>query len=225
MGEFWAKSGTGLFVPPGNFKDYLSILANSGIELDKVKVLDAGCNRAWFAHFAVDYSGFDQNKEAVKNAREFWRGKRGWSKEDTERRIRVGTIEAAPFENETFDLVFAKDVLEHSRDPLTALSEFERLLKKDGCLFLSTPDIQKWVWHDPTHVRPYSRRSHRMIAEIQRWKILNEAYESVMPGTQKIARLFGNRSPLPLRALAGLSFWKRNVITVFMKGPFDEKSH
>jgi len=44
-----------------------------------------------------------------------------------------------PFENQTFDLIFALDVLEHIFDPKSALNEIKRMLKKNGLFFISVP--------------------------------------------------------------------------------------
>jgi len=42
-------------------------------------------------------------------------------------------------ENQSFDLIFALDVLEHIFDPKTALYEIRRILRKNGLLFISVP--------------------------------------------------------------------------------------
>ena len=43
------------------------------------------------------------------------------------------------FEDQSFDLIFALDILEHIPDPESALDEIIRLLKKGGYLFISVP--------------------------------------------------------------------------------------
>jgi SAM-dependent methyltransferase len=43
------------------------------------------------------------------------------------------------FQDETFDVVFLMEVLEHVRTPERALAEIHRVLKKEGMLLLSTP--------------------------------------------------------------------------------------
>jgi len=44
-----------------------------------------------------------------------------------------------PFPSETFDLVLASHVLEHSISPIIALSEWRRILKKDGVIIVWGP--------------------------------------------------------------------------------------
>ncbi|NBW98522.1 hypothetical protein EBR03_03010 [bacterium] len=45
-------------------------------------------------------------------------------------------------------------------------------------------------------------------------KIIYSGYESVAPGTQKIARVFKGRSPLIIRLLSHFRFWPRNAVTL-----------
>lgn len=50
-----------------------------------------------------------------------------------------------PYQDASFDVVLFMEVLEHLReDPMHALSEINRILKQDGLLLLSTPNIASW---------------------------------------------------------------------------------
>ena len=44
-----------------------------------------------------------------------------------------------PFDSNSFDLIFALDILEHVENPSIAIDEILRILKKDGLLFISVP--------------------------------------------------------------------------------------
>ena len=48
---------------------------------------------------------------------------------------------AAPFKNASFDYVLFLEILEHIRNPYFAIREISRVLKPEGLLFLSTPNI------------------------------------------------------------------------------------
>ena len=67
-----------------------------------------------------------------------------------------------PFDDESFDIVFTKSVIEHIIDPSFFLKECRRVLKPAGLIIILTPD---WVSHivnfydDPTHLRPYTEKS------------------------------------------------------------------
>jgi len=53
--------------------------------------------------------------------------------------------ESAPYPAEAFDGVLLMEVLEHfAVDPLFALAEVNRILKPNGFLFLSTPNLASW---------------------------------------------------------------------------------
>ena len=49
-----------------------------------------------------------------------------------------------PFSAGTFDAVFCGDVLEHIYDTDSMVAEINRVLKKDGVLVISTPNIASW---------------------------------------------------------------------------------
>jgi len=63
-----------------------------------------------------------------------------------------------PFEDESFDVVYHKSLIEHLCDPTNLMEETSRVLKIGGRLILLTPD---WVsqmrnfYEDITHRRPY----------------------------------------------------------------------
>jgi len=53
-----------------------------------------------------------------------------------------GVAEKIPFDNEFFDLVYCYTVLEHVKDVEKSLKEMHRVLKKDGIIFIETPDYR-----------------------------------------------------------------------------------
>jgi len=72
-----------------------------------------------------------------------------------------------PFPDGGFDLVTCFELIEHIKSPAHMLSEIRRVLKDDGTLVISTPNIAWWylrlkhlrgVWdmHDPDHIRFYT---------------------------------------------------------------------
>ena len=48
-------------------------------------------------------------------------------------------IISIPVENESFDAIMCIEVLEHVVDPVKAMKELDRILKKNGTLILTTP--------------------------------------------------------------------------------------
>lgn len=164
-------------------------------------LLDLGCGSAWLGRFYEQYTGLDASDEAIAAAAD-----RGYTV------IKGSVDEPLPFPDASFDGVVAKDLLEHVADPGAVVREIRRVLRPGGRVFASSPDAQKWVWNDYTHVRPFTRTGFRRLFVDQGMRPLTVGYESVAPGTSIIAkRMPSHRRPLPLRGLAWLPFWRRNV--------------
>jgi SAM-dependent methyltransferase len=58
---------------------------------------------------------------------------------------RVGTGEAIPYEDESFDVIFADNVLEHLADPPAVLREVARALRPGGTFLAKTPNRRHYV--------------------------------------------------------------------------------
>ena len=94
------------------------------------KILDVGCGTGWFVKFLKEnYPETEIVGIDVVDGRKF---------KDFE--FFLANIENLPFEAEIFDGIFCKDVLEHLQNPLHGLIELNRILKKDGKIFISVPD-------------------------------------------------------------------------------------
>ena len=117
-----------------------------------------------------------------------------------------------PFDEESFDGVVLKDVLEHVANPVALVREVRRVLRPGGRVFASSPDAQRWVWDDYTHRRPFTRKSFRKLFEDQGMRVDQLGYESVMPGSGIVSGWTKrNRRPPLLGALAHLPMVRRNV--------------
>jgi SAM-dependent methyltransferase len=115
-----------------------------------------------------------------------------------------GTIYTIPFKN-SFDLVIAKDVIEHVQDNVKALKELIRVTGK--YLFLSAPGpFTDCAWGDYQHVRPYTQSSFRHIANDFKLSIVK---------ISAIKRLW------PFRLMAWL--WQQPLADVAVYGFFEKK--
>lgn len=121
----------------------------------RARLLDIGAGRGSFVRAArthgLDALAFDMQAEAVAV----------WPSLQVPGIL--GDATRAPFASASFDVVRAKEVLEHVVDPLSMVREVRRILKPGG-LFLAhvpTPYSQLYpvgnFWDDYTHVRPMSR--------------------------------------------------------------------
>lgn len=99
----------------------------------------------------------------------------------------VGDAHNLPFGNEKFDIILCTEVLEHLHSPSIAISEMNRVLKKNGKLILST----RFIF--PLHNTPndYWRFTKYGLKELfKNWDIL-ELHEEV--GTKNVIAVLMQR--------------------------------
>jgi len=86
--------------------------------------------------------------------------------------IFIGTLEEASFPSNYFDVVHFSHLIEHVPDPLSLLIEVRRIVKKDGHIILTTPNVhgfqarvsgRKWRSAIPDHIFLFSKKSMRKI--------------------------------------------------------------
>ena len=98
------------------------------------KVLDIGCGAGGNLKALQDQGwepyGIEISDVAAVHARALVTGN-----------IHAGTLESAPFAPKTFDLVLMSHSLEHLPSPIDALHRANRLLKDDGLLVVSVPNV------------------------------------------------------------------------------------
>ncbi len=139
----------------------------SGAQLD---VLDAGCGGGATTESLRRYgrvTGLELEGEAVDYARE-----RG-------RNVLQGSIEALPFEDGSFDLALALDVVEHVPDDLGVLRELHRVLRPGGRLLVTVPALMLlWSAHDEAngHYRRYTVDGLRRRVEAAGFEVIIATY-------------------------------------------------
>lgn len=114
----------------------------------RCKVLDLGCGeaQAYLYLSGHDYYGLDCVSEALRIAK---------GKVDNPKNIKSGMIEEIPFEENFFDVVWARHVLEHSSDIKKTLNEIVRILKPDGLLIFALP---QGTHDEPAHLYQTDRQ-------------------------------------------------------------------
>ena len=95
-----------------------------------MKVLDLGCGNAKEeGAFGIDYR-FSKGVDIVHDLNVY-----PW-----------------PLENDSFDLIFCKHIIEHLSDVIKAVEEIHRVLKKGGVVKIYTPHVSNIMsFKDPTH--------------------------------------------------------------------------
>lgn len=83
-----------------------------------------------------------------------------------------------PFEDESFDVVYHKSVIEHLYQPDHIMDETRRILKKGGKLIFLTPDWERQLkifYEDITHCRPYNTTAVKDMLSM--WEFENNLAE------------------------------------------------
>ena len=140
----------------------------------KGKILDVGCatgfvldeakKQGWEAH-GVELSGW-----AVH-----------FAKERFDLDVFKGTIKQARFPYNYFDAIVMNDSIEHLTHPKETLEEIRRVLKTDGVLCISTPDIDsflsgflgaRWWGIQQSHLYYFSRKTLSKMLDVAGFKVI-----------------------------------------------------
>lgn len=120
----------------------LSLLGGYVYNKKYTSVLDCGAGNGSFykvlkgLNVDIEYKGVEITKKFVTDA------------QDCGIDIEYGNIEQLPFEDESYDICVAIDVLNHLRDPGPAIKEMIRVAKKHVAFTVFKPSTQelKYVW-------------------------------------------------------------------------------
>jgi len=125
-----------------------------------------------FSRKGIKCSGLDKRDECVEILDEF--------------DIRNCDIESEPFpfEENSFDFVFSKSVLEHLTNADNFLSQAKRMLKPGGLAVLMCPDWgsqYKIFWDDYTHVKAWTRKGLQNALKIHGFNNVKCKYFRQLP--------------------------------------------
>jgi len=131
------------------------------------KVLDIGCGRcevlSAFTKLGLDISGID----ASERIRDFA------PKTISKLEILDFSKENIPFDDDEFDVIFTKSVIEHVSDPTHLMKEILRILKPGGIFISLTPEWtsqMKTFYDDPTHIHPYQPKGLKDLFILSEFK-------------------------------------------------------
>lgn len=191
------------------------------------RILDVGCgtgaNLLLLSQYG-DAEGVDVSEDALAFCRE-----RGLEK------VKLGSGEALPYDDGTFDLVTALDVVEHMDDDLAGLSEMRRVLRPGGRVLLFVPTFMfLWGLQDDVsnHRRRYRLPELRRVLEQAGFEIERTTYANItffLPILlmRKLMRLTGikassenNINVTALNGVLGRVFGAESWILRWMNLPF-----
>ncbi len=213
-------------------------LVKRNVELSGKRILDVGCGIGMYSQKFFEKGakvlGIDIDDENIKKAKElspeidFW----------------VAKAEALPFENNSFDLIFLNEVLEHVDDDKRVIQESLRVLRPEGKIIIFAPNrffpfethgiyfAKKYIYGNIPfinwlpmkirnlfcpHVRIYTTKTLKRLFDNQ--KVSFEKNDFVWPAFDKIER----KNPFlgkTLKKIANLAeknrFLKKFGISIFM---------
>jgi SAM-dependent methyltransferase len=117
--------------------------------LDNPRILDVGCGTGANLKMLAEYGaaeGVDISQQAVDFCHE-----RGLES------VKLGAAEDLPYEDDSFEIVTALDVIEHLDDDVAGLREMRRVLRPDGRLLLFVPAFM-FLWGVQDDVSNHRRR-------------------------------------------------------------------
>lgn len=138
------------------------------------RLLDLGCgegaNLATLQADGWDVHGIEMSKTAVAAARE-----------RVGDRIHHGTLETAPYADESFDVILMSHSLEHMFSPVATLQRLHRLLRPAGLLVVAVPNVGslearlfgKWwlPWDPPRHLYHFDRGTLEQTMERAKFRV------------------------------------------------------
>ncbi len=130
------QAGPGSFsleVARNHYRLYLDLLAS--FYAPGRRLLDIGCGAGFFVKAAAESGWEASGTEISETAAEYARTVTGV-------RVMQGNVEHLNIPSGEYDAVTMLDLLEHLFDPLTTLREVHRIMRDEGVLIISTPDIK-----------------------------------------------------------------------------------
>lgn len=198
------------------------IIQNQESKIQNPKILDVGCgtgaNLEMLRQFG-DASGVDVSEAALEFCR-----RKGLH-------VQKGLAEDLPYDDETFDVTTALDVIEHLDDDVAGLKEMHRVTKNGGYSLFFVPAFM-WLWgvqdDISNHRIRYTRRQivDRIIEagyEVERATYANWTFFAPILAGRTVMRLAGIRpeseNNVNVSALNGLfgkifsaeRFWLKNL--------------
>ena len=191
------------------------------------RILDVGCgtgaNLLMLSKYG-DAEGVDVSEDALAFCRE-----RGLEN------VKLGAAEELPYDDGTFDLVTALDVVEHLDDDLAGLREMRRVLRPGGRVLLFVPTFMfLWGLQDDVsnHRRRYRMPELRRVLEQAGFEVERTTYANItffMPilAMRKLMRLTGikaeSENNINVSALNGLlarMLGAESLVLRYMNIPF-----
>lgn len=178
-----------------------------------LKLLEAGCGRGdvlkGFQSLGLDVYGLDISETAIELNKGI--------------NIEIADLEKEkmPYNDNTFDIVYSKSLLEHFYYPERYINEAFRVLKPGGMLLTLVPDWEanyKKYFDDYTHRTPFTKVSLTNICKINNFTDVNVFKFRQLPIVWKypvINYLCAMVAPfVPIRTKNKFLFWSKEIMLI-----------
>lgn len=181
---------------------YLSLKNGNGKTL-----LELGSSLGYFSRIfkdrGFDITGSDISSFIVKKANNLQKDIK-FIKLNIEREVKL---------EKKYDYIVAFEVLEHLKNPLKALINIKKLLKKDGILVFSTPFPTKRSLSDPTHVNVHKPSWWINAGKIAGFVKTDFKYATFIPFLYRISKYLSIGFPFK----SNISYVNSTVFLIFKK--------
>jgi 2-polyprenyl-3-methyl-5-hydroxy-6-metoxy-1,4-benzoquinol methylase len=185
--------------------------------LTNSSVLDIGCGRGYLLDEAKIYNwrleGFDYSLTCVK-----------YAKNKLNLNVTNGDINKDIYRRK-YDLIILNQVLEHLDNPIGVLKRCNLLLKKNGIIYIATPNVNSWLakvyqkkyeyFIPPEHIGYYDQYSLKNVLLKTNFKILFKStwsYRENFSGIIKeLIQILKLKSKVPSRSFDNIIIQKGNV--------------
>lgn len=179
------------------------------------RILELGCGTGYYLASIRDTNLWEvAGVELSPYAANFARGKLGLP-------VSTGTIFDAAFPDEIFDAVIMRHVLEHVPNPSATMQEIYRVIKRDGRLILTVPNIEtieikffKASWHGwslPTHFYLFSPETLSELLKKTGFVVEKLDYSALPNNWAGSMNNFLRGRKIPLS-----KFWDSNLVFIAM---------
>tara|TARA_B100000989_G_scaffold280855_1_gene244604 strand:- start:376 stop:1035 length:660 start_codon:yes stop_codon:yes gene_type:complete len=141
--------------PVSSYPEHFVSYNFNRFNLNNTKLLEIGCGRGDFINRFAERNLDCYATDVLLGVEKYLNKKVSFSQNDISKN-------QLPYDDDFFDAIYTKSVIEHLDNHEIFFNECKRVLKKGGKLIIYTPDWETQYLHfydDLTHVKPFTKRS------------------------------------------------------------------
>ncbi|KKN07089.1 hypothetical protein LCGC14_1070740 [marine sediment metagenome] len=154
--DIFSKKGKVFTAPHSDMERIVRIFKNKRVQ----KVLDLGCGTGrhliYLSKKGFDVYGFDASPKALSLATQWL------EEENLNVELKLARMEEQfPYDDDYFDAIISIQVIHHNkiREILKTIGEIERILKKEGLIFITFPKLGK-TWEQSANLKEVEKGTY-----------------------------------------------------------------